>query len=199
MNRVHRSSSKIKCQWIGLKKSQDEGGRWLSDGLLSDSCSSFSPQSHSSQPSSAFTPPPTSLTQVKKKIGTIFLVTICWLPFLDPRFNLHAIAQPSGDGGNIDLGEFHEHQNERPKILQDRQSRRWEIHLQSRLFLGLLTLWLGQWWERCGGLLLWSCISSKASILNLRPFLHQPRFPSVISILQKPAEYLAIVWDIKLA
>merc|ERR1719391_1175277 len=29
-----------------------------------------------------------------------------------------------GDGGNIDLGEFHEHQNERPKILQDRQSRR---------------------------------------------------------------------------
>jgi len=29
-----------------------------------------------------------------------------------------------GDGGNIDLDEFHEHQNERPKILQDRQSRR---------------------------------------------------------------------------
>merc|ERR1719458_2125132 len=25
-----------------------------------------------------------------------------------------------GDGSNIDLGEFHEHQNESPKILQDR-------------------------------------------------------------------------------
>ena len=45
--------------------------------------------------------------------------------FVFASFVLHPVAQSSsGEGGNIDLDEFYDHQNERPKILQDQHQGR---------------------------------------------------------------------------
>ena len=60
---------------------------------------------------------------------------------------------PSGEGGNIDLDEFYDHQNERPKILQDQHQGRWELlmmQLRPHPVIqppGHFGAWQLKWWE----------------------------------------------------